>query len=677
MAAPSPEIITLQKELRDADRRVTRARERVQQQGEQARPVLRQEEDERRAISSQLRQARVEQARHDRVLAAVQQETKPKRLQLRRPAPPVRGAEQTVAERRYGRRITNIKDRAAALLVPVIDHNFTELINALELTPEGLTREAVEQAAQKLARRHLSQFSRPLQQAAAQVVRATAVFVGEPPESGERADPVENLIQSYIDGHWQLGTRQLGYKLSGIVKDGADTTGLAQKVAGLRRTQAERLAGQGANFGVGRAQMYAMQDLRIQYAVWRTTGRENCPFCGKLNGRRWKVGETVVGVGATIRGDGRTFTPRQSRLHPPLHGGCDCYMSPVVETRSVSRPVSAPPVSVLDSISSLKRQRLSLRREGEFPKAKVLELRIAALEKQSSSLKPVAKPAAPNPLREIGPELKRLNLRRAALTNRSDWNYEIKLNAHTSGGEVRKAIEESFGAKADEVFAKMQEVLDKRQTWMSVNYQESLGKIIKDNEFKNQNQLPGRTGGSIFTKELERWDRFEEGFFGAPKNLRQTPSELPKYGAVDGADRMTAKDLSIHSNYGDTYVRLKPETRARTTITANDSLAGYNPAVPLNKIDEDYFRGRVEADGTSHIFDPDAREFMANPTFENLRKVNPGMYIEFQVHGKVTLADVAVIEVRTAEQVKSVKRRLKAAKFADIEVRVWDQSKTR
>lgn len=63
--------------------------------------------------------------------------------------------------------------------------------------------------------------------------------------------------------------------------------------------------------------------------VWRTRGK-NCPFCNALDGR-------TVGRQKPFFEDGDKFEPKGvdapmkmngAKLHPPIHGSCDCFISP-------------------------------------------------------------------------------------------------------------------------------------------------------------------------------------------------------------------------------------------------------------------------------------------------------------------------------------------------------------
>lgn len=62
--------------------------------------------------------------------------------------------------------------------------------------------------------------------------------------------------------------------------------------------------------------------------VWTTFGK-NCPYCNELDGRRVAGGGYFVPKGGLVNpGDGSEPMPSRGIKHPPLHGGCDCGITP-------------------------------------------------------------------------------------------------------------------------------------------------------------------------------------------------------------------------------------------------------------------------------------------------------------------------------------------------------------
>ena len=64
-------------------------------------------------------------------------------------------------------------------------------------------------------------------------------------------------------------------------------------------------------------------------SVWRTRGAKTCPYCLELNGRKVKGGQAIFTAGEEFEPKGANGPMKMSGgiSHPPLHQGCDCYIS--------------------------------------------------------------------------------------------------------------------------------------------------------------------------------------------------------------------------------------------------------------------------------------------------------------------------------------------------------------
>ena len=63
--------------------------------------------------------------------------------------------------------------------------------------------------------------------------------------------------------------------------------------------------------------------------VWRIRGKKTCPYCTSLNGARIARGGAFVEPGGKIdpKDGSGAMTVYGLKRHPPLHQGCDCYVS--------------------------------------------------------------------------------------------------------------------------------------------------------------------------------------------------------------------------------------------------------------------------------------------------------------------------------------------------------------
>jgi len=61
---------------------------------------------------------------------------------------------------------------------------------------------------------------------------------------------------------------------------------------------------------------------------WRTRGPKTCPYCLSLEGRKISSGQAFAESGSEIKPKGHEpMVIRGTKSHPPLHRGCDCYIS--------------------------------------------------------------------------------------------------------------------------------------------------------------------------------------------------------------------------------------------------------------------------------------------------------------------------------------------------------------
>lgn len=99
--------------------------------------------------------------------------------------------------------------------------------------------------------------------------------------------------------------------------DGADTV----------RSKADRIASaEGVRLGEAAA-VAALVSMSVTGFRWNTVG-ENCPFCDELAGQIVGVERSFVSKGDTVGTGGNTITMSSDINHPPLHDGCDCFVTP-------------------------------------------------------------------------------------------------------------------------------------------------------------------------------------------------------------------------------------------------------------------------------------------------------------------------------------------------------------
>lgn len=176
-----------------------------------------------------------------------------------------------------------------------------------------------------------------------------------------------------------------------------------------------------------------------------------------------------------------------------------------------------------------------------------------------------------------------------------------------------------------------------------------LGKVIEDGRFKTQHDT-GTSNGMLSPTVR---DKHEADMFEVERSR-------PIYGYVK--TRSVGDTYNSQGQYGEIAVVLKPEVNSRTTVTYGDSLTpGDAPApMPFNQVaDGDTVRLAMAATALAH----------GRPS-----------YVEAQIHGPVTLDDIAYVEVPPVISVwDDRKREYKIhyaktiqAKYPQLEFRVLD-----
>jgi len=66
----------------------------------------------------------------------------------------------------------------------------------------------------------------------------------------------------------------------------------------------------------------------IRKKQWRTVGK-NCPFCNSLEGKIIGIESNFLNAGEVLRVGNNSLKSWGSKMHPPIHRGCDCIIVPV------------------------------------------------------------------------------------------------------------------------------------------------------------------------------------------------------------------------------------------------------------------------------------------------------------------------------------------------------------
>jgi hypothetical protein len=161
-----------------------------------------------------------------------------------------------------------------------------------------------------------------------------AVLSGEEVKSDPDTVKVDEFVNEYIKGFTVRYTRSSSGQLTKLIKDSESDPNADVEAAINERLQQwdERRAGKVAmnepHQLANAVTKLVWAAAGIRYLVWRTSGRDNCPYCRELNGKRVGIEQVFEGKGESIGVDGKVFVSRAPRAHPPLHLGCQCSITP-------------------------------------------------------------------------------------------------------------------------------------------------------------------------------------------------------------------------------------------------------------------------------------------------------------------------------------------------------------
>lgn len=134
---------------------------------------------------------------------------------------------------------------------------------------------------------------------------------------------VADYIDNYTRRHVESSTGQLMALLRGEIAE------LEKRVGEWEEKRAEKIA-ENESVRLGGA-VYNTIAFGAGYNVfWRTRGASTCPYCQSLSGRSIGQGRYFVADGDEIEPDNAPNGAMKvygNRSHPPLHAGCDCFVS--------------------------------------------------------------------------------------------------------------------------------------------------------------------------------------------------------------------------------------------------------------------------------------------------------------------------------------------------------------
>lgn len=158
-------------------------------------------------------------------------------------------------------------------------------------------------------------------------------------------DDLGDFVQRYTETYVQRHAGSTRGQLEALADEEDPLSAIDTRLAEWDETRAEKEAVRERQRSSNAITKAAWAVMGIASIIWRTSG-DTCPICNEMAGRSTLINVPFLSAGATIA----NLTTSGNIGHPPLHRGCDCYLDPVIGTRSHARPSELR--SIFDSILS-------------------------------------------------------------------------------------------------------------------------------------------------------------------------------------------------------------------------------------------------------------------------------------------------------------------------------------
>ena len=136
---------------------------------------------------------------------------------------------------------------------------------------------------------------------------------------------INSYFDAYVKRHVGRSTGQVTALMD--EEDGSDL--IAQRMDEWMEKRPEKIAVEESVRAANAAAQFVFWSGGFS-SVWRTRGAKTCPYCQELNGRKVKSGQMIFTGGEEFEPKGAKNGPMKMSggiSHPPLHQGCDCYIS--------------------------------------------------------------------------------------------------------------------------------------------------------------------------------------------------------------------------------------------------------------------------------------------------------------------------------------------------------------
>jgi HK97 family phage portal protein len=143
-------------------------------------------------------------------------------------------------------------------------------------------------------------------------------------------------VEKYIEGMAVFHSRAAKVQLIKLIEE-AETDALEDELnarldeweegTSARTSRPFSIANHEAHRFGGAFAVTAFMGAGVSALVWRATGK-SCPWCQQMDGTVVGIGQPFMTSDDEMEHEGDRFSPSKTVVHPPLHGGCDCVVSP-------------------------------------------------------------------------------------------------------------------------------------------------------------------------------------------------------------------------------------------------------------------------------------------------------------------------------------------------------------
>ena len=164
---------------------------------------------------------------------------------------------------------------------------------------------------------------------AQQIYTQAALEIGYPTDF---TDELEEFIEKYTavgTNRYAKRNRQGLQQIISVTPFEEVLNALEIELAKWEEKRAAQVARQQTTQANAAISKYAYVAGGIISLRWVTSGSDTCPWCKRLSGKEVGTQQVFVEAGQAVEtDDDKKLTPSINIGHPPLHSGCDCFISP-------------------------------------------------------------------------------------------------------------------------------------------------------------------------------------------------------------------------------------------------------------------------------------------------------------------------------------------------------------